>query len=101
MRRTDVSQDMRNTENDLSTAEGDEECTEAPTRILPWVLPADETKKLLEDGHGISPDLVYVRGMPAAPDLDLNNVNKMRCTLILVVVTFCRDLGCMRYQTYG
>ena len=32
--------------------------------------------------------------MPATPDLDHGNVSKNVCTLILVEVGFCRDLGC-------
>ena len=93
-RHTDVSRDMRNTDMGFSAAEGDAECTEAPTRIPPWVLPPNETKKLFEDGHGTAPNIIYAKIIPATPDPDLNNVNKMRFTLILVEVEFCRNLGC-------
>jgi hypothetical protein len=77
-----------------SATEGDAECTEAIAQILPWILPPDETKKIFEDGHGTTPYLNYARRMPATPDPDLNNVNKIKFILILVEVRFCGDLGC-------
>ena len=73
---------------DLSASEGDEECKEVPTRISPWLLPPDEAKNLFKDGYGTSPHLVYARGMTSTPDPVLNNVNKMRCTLILAELCF-------------
>jgi hypothetical protein len=49
---------MQNADMYLSATEGDAECTEAPNWIPPWVLPPDETKKLFENGHGTTPDLI-------------------------------------------
>jgi hypothetical protein len=65
-----------------------------PHPDTPCVIPPDETKKIFEDGHGTTPDLVYAGGMPAPPDPDLKNFNKMLCTLIPAEVAFCRDIGC-------
>jgi hypothetical protein len=80
---------MRYTDMGLSAAEGDAGCSEAP-----WVLSLEETQRLYEEGQDTVPDLIHARGVPATPDPALNNVEEIRCTLILVEVGFCRDLRC-------
>jgi hypothetical protein len=49
---------------------------------------------LFEAGHGIAPDLIYVRGAPAFLNMDQTTINKKLCTLIRIEVGFRRDLGC-------
>ena len=99
-RHIDVSHDMRFTDMGLSAAVGDAERTEALTRIPPWVLAPDETKKLFEDGHGTAPNLMYAKGMPITHHPNLTNVNKTG------VHTHPRRSQIikrprMQYQTYG
>jgi hypothetical protein len=72
----------------------DAECTAAPGRISPWILPAQETQALFEGGHGTTPDLIYARGVPDKPDPGQTNFDKNTCTLILKEIGFSRDLGC-------
>ncbi len=45
-------------------------------------------------GGGAAPDIVYARGVPADPNPDINAFNRKDCSLILIEVGFCRDLGC-------
>ncbi len=74
----------------------DAESTFAPTRIPPWVPPAEETHALFEASHGTAPDLIYARGILDTPHPDQTNTDKKLCTLILLEVRFCRDLGCYK-----
>ena len=48
---------------------------------------------LFEAGHDTSPDLIYARGASDTPSPDPTSFNKMQCTLILVEIGFCGDLG--------
>ena len=52
---TYVSYDPRYINLGLSATDGDAECTEAPTRIPPWVLSTEETQKLFVEGHDTTP----------------------------------------------
>jgi hypothetical protein len=92
-RHNDVSLDSRYIQWGLSAAARDEECTAAPSRIPDWVLPHAETQMLFEAGHGRTPDLVYARGVPYTPSPDPTSFNRKQCTLILVEIGFCKDLG--------
>ncbi len=38
--------------------------------------------------------LIYARGVPEAPSPDPTTFNKRLCTLNIIEVGFCRDLGC-------
>jgi hypothetical protein len=49
---------------------------------------------LFEAGHGITPDLIYARGVQDTTSPDTTSFNKKQCTPILVEIGFCRDLGC-------
>jgi hypothetical protein len=49
---------------------------------------------LFEAGHGPPPDLIYARGVPDTPSSDPKIFDKNQCTLIVVEIGFCRDLGC-------
>jgi hypothetical protein len=49
---------------------------------------------LFEAGHGTAPDLIYARWVPYTPSPDPISFNRKQCTLILVEIGFCRDLGC-------
>jgi hypothetical protein len=93
-RHTDVSQDPRYTHWGLSAAEGDAACNEAPRRLPHWSLPHEETQLLFEAGHGTTPDLIYARGVPDTPSPDPTSFDKKQCTLIIVEIGFCIDLGC-------
>jgi hypothetical protein len=46
-----------------------------------------------EAGHGTAPDLIYAKGVPDTPSPDPTSFNRKQCTLILVEIGFCRDLG--------
>jgi hypothetical protein len=49
---------------------------------------------LFEAGHGTAPDLIYARKVPNTPSLDPIFFDIKQCTLILVEIDFCKDLGC-------
>jgi hypothetical protein len=49
---------------------------------------------LFDAGHGTSPDLIYARGVPNTPSPDPTSFDQKQCTLIIVEIGFCRDLGC-------
>jgi hypothetical protein len=93
-RHTDVSQDPRYSLGCFSAAEGDAKCTAAPCRIPEWILSHEEIQELHAVGHGTTPDLIYVRRVPDSPSPDPASFNKKLCTLIVVEIGFCRDLGC-------
>ena len=94
MRHTDVSQDPKYNHGGLSAADGDAECTTALRRMPDWVLLPGETQTLFQAGHGTAPDLIYARGVLNSPFLDPTSFNKKQCTLIIVEIGFCMDLGC-------
>jgi hypothetical protein len=58
------------------------------------VLSLEEIQELHAAGHGTAPDLIYARGVPDSPSPDPTSFDKKLCTLIIVEVGFCRDLGC-------
>jgi hypothetical protein len=93
-RHTDVSQELRYTQSFLSAAGNDAECTAAPNRIPEWILSHTEIQELYLSGHGTAPDLIYARGVPDSPSPDPTTYNKKLCTLIIIEIGFCRDLGC-------
>jgi hypothetical protein len=93
-RHTDVSQELRYTQRVLSAARSDAECTAAPRRIPEWILSHEEIQELYAAGHGTAPDLIYARGVPDSPSPDPTTFNKKLCTLIIIEIGFCRDLGC-------
>jgi hypothetical protein len=78
----------------LSVATGDADCTESPSRIPDWVLPHEDTHMLFEAGHGTILDLIYARGVPDTPSPDPASFDIKQCTLIIVEIGFCKDLGC-------
>ena len=49
---------------------------------------------LFEAGHGTAPDLVYARGVPDTPSPNPPAFDKKMCSLIIVEIGFCRDIGC-------
>ena len=49
---------------------------------------------MFKAGHGTAPDLIYAREVPNTPSPDPTSFDKKQCTLILVEIGFCRDLGC-------
>ena len=75
-RHTDISQDPRYNLQVPSIAGYDAECTSAPNRLPTYVLPAEETQALFEEGQGIAPDLIYERGFPDTIDPDKTNFDK-------------------------
>ena len=85
-RHTDVSQDPRSILQDNIASKYDAECTAAPSRIFPWVLPAEETLALFEGDLGTAPDLIYTRGVPDKPDSGLTNFDKTTFTIVLVEI---------------
>ena len=48
---------------------------------------------LLDAGRGTTPDLIFARGFPNTPSPDPTTFDKRQCTLILVEIGLCRDLG--------
>jgi hypothetical protein len=79
-RHTDVSQDPRYIHQSLTGTDYDAECTTAPYRITPWVLPTEETHALFQGGHGTTPDLIYAKGVPDNPDPGITSFDKKLCT---------------------
>ena len=67
----------------LFVSDYDAECTAAPNRIPPWVLPPEEAQALFEAGHGTAPDLISARGIPDIPHRGQSTTDKKLCTLIL------------------
>ena len=49
---------------------------------------------LFEVGHGTTLDRICARGVPYTPFPDLTSFDKKKCTLAIVEIGFCRDLGC-------
>ena len=50
---------------------------------------------LIASGHGAAPDLIYARGIPDNPRPAPGSFDPIKsCTLLLVEIGFCRDLGC-------
>ncbi len=49
---------------------------------------------LFEAGHGTAPNLIYARGVPDTPSPDPTFFDRKQCTLIIVEIDFCKDLGC-------
>ncbi len=47
-----------------------------------------------EAGYVTAPDLIYARGVPNTPSPDPTFFNIIQCTLIIVEIGFCIDLGC-------
>ena len=78
----------------LATVDGDSRCTAAPRRIPKWVLSLEEVQELYSAGHGKAPELIYAREVPDFPHPDPTSFNTKLCTLIVVEIGFCRDLGC-------
>ena len=98
-RHNDVSQDPKYIIQGPFASDYDAECTSAPSRIPPWVLPSEETQALFEGGHGKTLDLIYARGVPDTPDPGQTNFDKKTCTLIFIESGFSRDLGCDKKHT--
>ena len=67
----------------------------APRRIPEWVMSREEKHELYAAGHGTAPDLIYASGVPDSPLLDPSSFNKKLCTLIIIEISFCRELGCV------
>ena len=93
-RHIDVSADVWNLLRQEEANARDEECTTAPSYIPEWVLPAAELQALIDAGKGAAPDLIYARGVPSFPAPHLSQFQRSECTLLLIEVGFCRDLGC-------
>ena len=94
MRHTDDSRDPRYGTGSLPAVDGDSHFTAAPGRLLDWVHSTEETQELYSAGHRTTPDLIYARGVLDSPHSDPTSFNKKLCTLIVVEIGFCRDLGC-------
>ncbi len=44
-------------------------------------------------GAGVAPGIIFFRGVPADPSPDIDSFNCKDCSLILLEIGFCRDLG--------
>jgi hypothetical protein len=94
IRHTDVAHDPIYIRQGHVASYYDAECTVAPNRILPWVLPTEETRPPFDGSHDIAPDIIYARGVPYTSDPGLTSFDKKLCTLIQFEIGFFRDLGC-------
>ena len=74
----------------------DSETTAAPCHIPPWALNEATTAALRDSGHGVSPDLIYARGVPNSPQLHSTTFDKKQCSLLLIEVGFGADLNLKR-----
>ena len=72
----------------------DEEGAVAPRYIPVRALPQEDPDILMATGSKAAPDIVYARKVPADTFPDIDAFNKEDCSLILIEVGFCRDLGC-------
>ncbi len=71
----------------------DSETTSAPSYIPPWVLPTKQLDSLRQRGLGVTPDLIYARGVPNVANPDPSSFDKASCTLLLIEVGFGSDLN--------
>jgi hypothetical protein len=71
----------------------DSETTAAPSYLPSWVLPTERLDSLRQRGLGVTPDLIYARGVPNAANPDPSSFDKASCTLLLVEVGFGSDLN--------
>ena len=62
--------------------------------IPDWVLLADELQKLIDEGKGAAPDLIYARGISDFPRPTSAPPQRTECALLIIEIGFCRDLGC-------
>ena len=92
-RHTDVSRDPRYEIGCLSAIDGGSQCTAAPRRIPDWVLSREEIQELYSAGHGTASDLIYAKGVSDSPHPDHTSFHKKACTLIVIEIGFCNDLG--------
>ena len=88
----DVSKDAWDLLRQQEAATNDGECTSAPNFIPDWVLPADELQKLIDEGQGAAPDLIYARGIPDSPHPPSAPSQRKECALLIIEIGFCRDL---------
>ncbi len=77
----------------------DEEGAVAPRYIPAWALPQQDLDSLMSIGAEAANDIVYAQGVPADPNPDINAFNRKDCSLILIEVGLCRDLGCHEMYT--
>ena len=68
------------------------ECIHAPKYLPEWVLPKAVHDRLLAEGAGLAPDIVYARGVPNLCPPPPNSFNPCHCSLLLVEVGYCQDL---------
>ena len=74
-------------------ASSDSEAISAPSYIPPWVLSSTQIDNLRRRGQGVTPDLVYARGVPNVPNPDPSSFDKATCSLLLIEVGFGSDLN--------
>jgi hypothetical protein len=74
-------------------ASSDSEAVSAPSYIPPWVLSSTQIDNLRRQGQGVTPDLVYARGVPNVPNPDPSSFDKATCSLLLIEVGFGSDLN--------
>ena len=65
-----------------------------PPYIPAWVLPQEDLDKLMAAGAETAPNIIYAREVPADPSLEVDTFNGKDCSLILIEIGVCRDLGC-------
>jgi len=53
-----------------------------------------ETQELFLVGHGTAPDLIYAKRVPDSPSLNPTSFSKKHCTIFIVEIDMCRNLGC-------
>jgi hypothetical protein len=77
----------------LAPTAPDTETTSAPSYIPSWVLPTKQLDSLRQRGLGVTPDLIYARGVPNVANPDPSSFDKASCTLLLIEVGFGSDLN--------
>jgi hypothetical protein len=94
---SDVTIDIKPTLNQIHTATSQSTPSDDPTKVpshLPrWVLSQAAFDRLRQQNHGVTPDILYARGVPNSTAPDLSQLDKKRCSLLLVEVGFCSDLN--------
>ena len=91
---TDTNACLSHTQSQMS--DSDAETSAAPCHIPPWILSESVTTALRNSGHGVSPDLIYARGVLNSLRTHTITFEKQQCSLLLVEVGFGADLNLKR-----
>jgi hypothetical protein len=94
---SDVTVDIKSALNQIHTSTSRstpaDDPTQVPSHLPRWVLSQAAFDRLRQHNHGVTPDILYARGIPNSTSIDLSQIDKKGCSLLLVEVGFCSDLN--------